>query len=83
MQRRKVVMVDEKSPVVPKRRQTTGNGVYPYRILDRLVTDPLHRCVCFWFTDRAGILRDCAVAPVLALADLFEHPVTVVVAFAL
>ena len=29
-QRRKVAVVAEKSPVVPKSRQTTGDGVYPY-----------------------------------------------------
>ena len=56
-QRRKVVVVAEKSPVVPKSRQTTGNGVYPYGmrfsaircdylrlfVLDRLVPDSLHQ----------------------------------------
>ena len=55
--RRKVVVVAEKSPVVPKRRQTTGDGVYPYGmrfsaiqcdylrlfVLDRFITDPLYQ----------------------------------------
>lgn len=81
-QRRKFAVVAEKSPVVPKRRQTTGNGVYPYR-MPTPARHPLRISVSVWFTDRAGVLRHGAVALVLVFTDFLEHPVAVVPAFTL